>query len=136
MVYLLDSGSVSEAAVGPGWILGSATTGTGVAGDENALTSREMDVLRLVALGWSNERIGDELGVTLNTVRYWRPRRSRSWHSLHLSARLPSGASILSLPHSQVRSRMSNARSSSRERLASGLQCSAMMESYLWEKRA
>ena len=40
---------------------------TGVAGDENALTSREMDVLRLVALGWSNERIGDELGVTLNT---------------------------------------------------------------------
>ena len=55
--------------MGPGWILGSATTGTGVAGDENALTSREMDVLRLVALGWSNERISDELGVTLNTVR-------------------------------------------------------------------
>ena len=24
---------------------------------------------RLVALGWSNERIGDEMGVTLNTVR-------------------------------------------------------------------
>ena len=69
LVYLLDSGSVSEAAVGPGWILGSTTAGTGVAGDENALTSREMDVLRLVALGWSNERIGDELGVTLNTVR-------------------------------------------------------------------
>ena len=69
LVYLLDSGSISEAAVGPGWILGSATAGTGVVGDENALTSREIDVLRLVALGWSNERIGDELGVTLNTVR-------------------------------------------------------------------
>ena len=24
---------------------------------------------RLVTLGWSNERIGDEMGVTLNTVR-------------------------------------------------------------------
>ena len=28
-----------------------------------------MDVLRLVALGWRNEYIADELGVTLNTVR-------------------------------------------------------------------
>ena len=33
------------------------------------LTPREMDVLRLVALGWRNEYIADELGVTLNTVR-------------------------------------------------------------------
>ena len=28
-----------------------------------------LDVLRLVALGWRNEYIADELGVTLNTVR-------------------------------------------------------------------
>ena len=35
----------------------------------NILTPREMDVLRLVALGWRNEYIADELGVTLNTVR-------------------------------------------------------------------
>ena len=82
---------------------------------------------------WSCGGLGSVAGLA---VRYWSPRRSRSWHSLHLSARLPSGASILSLPHSQVRSRISNARSSFRERLASGLQCSAMMESYLWEKRA
>ena len=48
----------------------------------------------------------------------------------------PSGAIVLSLPHSQVRSRISRARSSWRFRLASGLQCSSMIESYLWEKRA
>ena len=33
------------------------------------LTPRETDVLRLVALGWRNEHIAEELGVTLNTVR-------------------------------------------------------------------
>ena len=81
---------------------------------------------------WSCGGLGSPVVLA---VRYWSPRRSRSWHSLHLSARLPSGASIFSVPHSQVRSRMSNARSSSRERLASGLQCSAIIESYLWEKR-
>ena len=34
-----------------------------------ALTEREMDVLRLLALGWDTERIGAELGVTDHTVR-------------------------------------------------------------------
>jgi len=34
------------------------------------LTSREKEVLRLVATGISNQRIGDHLGITANTVKY------------------------------------------------------------------
>ena len=33
------------------------------------LTPRELEVLRLVALGWENEYIAAELEVTVNTVR-------------------------------------------------------------------
>ena len=33
------------------------------------LTEREMDVLRLLVLGWDTERIAAELGVTDHTVR-------------------------------------------------------------------
>ena len=41
----------------------------GAEAGEVVLTPRETDVLRLVALGWRNEHIAEELGVTLNTVR-------------------------------------------------------------------
>lgn len=34
------------------------------------LTEREKQVLRLVATGISNQRIGDQLGITANTVKY------------------------------------------------------------------
>ena len=34
------------------------------------LTAREKQVLRLVATGISNQRIGDQLGITANTVKY------------------------------------------------------------------
>ena len=34
-----------------------------------ALTPRELDVLRLVALGWENAHIGERLGISVNTVR-------------------------------------------------------------------
>jgi DNA-binding CsgD family transcriptional regulator len=34
------------------------------------LTSRERDVLRLVATGIPNRRIGDQLGITVSTVKY------------------------------------------------------------------
>ncbi|MCW1804167.1 helix-turn-helix transcriptional regulator [Brachybacterium squillarum] len=34
------------------------------------LTDREKQVLRLVATGISNQRIGDQLGITANTVKY------------------------------------------------------------------
>ena len=67
LVYLMDVREAPAAALAPGWILGADAGAVG--DDESALTAWEMDVLRLVALGWSNERIGDELGVTLNTVR-------------------------------------------------------------------
>ena len=35
---------------------------------ERALTAREIEVLQLVALGWSTPRIADHLGVSLHTV--------------------------------------------------------------------
>lgn len=37
--------------------------------DSQPLTSRETDILRLIANGLSNKRIGDELGITHNTVK-------------------------------------------------------------------
>lgn len=37
--------------------------------DSQPLTSREIDILRLIANGLSNKRIGDELGITHNTVK-------------------------------------------------------------------
>ena len=51
-------------------------------------------------------------------VRWRRGRVSKSWQSWHVFPSFPSGSSILSLPHSQVRSRISSARSNSRFRLA------------------
>ena len=54
----------------------------------------------------------------------WRRCRvSKSWHSWQVLPSLPSGISTLSLPHSQVRFRISSAWSSSRFRLLSSLQC-------------
>ena len=63
-------------------------------------------------------------------VRWRRCRVSKSWHSWHVLLSLPSGISTLSLPHSQVRFRISSARSSSRFRLVSGPQCSATSSWY------
>lgn len=40
------------------------------AGSAEALTPREKEVLRLVATGLSNQRIGDQLGITANTAKY------------------------------------------------------------------
>ena len=34
-----------------------------------ALTLRELEVLRLVSLGWRTQRIADELGLSYHTVR-------------------------------------------------------------------
>ena len=34
-----------------------------------ALTQRELEVLRLVSLGWRTPRIADELGISYHTVR-------------------------------------------------------------------
>ena len=53
-------------------------------------------------------------------VRWRRCRVSKSWHSWQVLLSFPSGISILSLPHSQVRFRISSAWSSSRLRLWSG----------------
>jgi two-component system, NarL family, response regulator len=33
------------------------------------LTPRESDILQMIAKGWTNKRIGDELGISENTVR-------------------------------------------------------------------
>ena len=68
LVYLLDVSEREGVEARPGWVMAARTGEAGYAGDV-ILTPREMDVLRLVALGWRNEYIADELGVTLNTVR-------------------------------------------------------------------
>ena len=58
----------------------SAGPGDGQAGPERSkepaaraqeppLTSRELEILRLVALGWEVQRIADELGISRHTVR-------------------------------------------------------------------
>ena len=44
-------------------------TGAGAEAGEIWLTPQEMDVLRLVALGWSNEHVAKELKISLHTVR-------------------------------------------------------------------
>lgn len=44
----------------------AALTATGA----EDLTARETDVLRLLATGISNQRIGEQLGITANTVKY------------------------------------------------------------------
>jgi ATP/maltotriose-dependent transcriptional regulator MalT len=44
-------------------------SGAGAEAGEIWLTPREMDVLRLVALGWSNEHVAKELEISLHTVR-------------------------------------------------------------------
>jgi DNA-binding CsgD family transcriptional regulator len=39
------------------------------ASGQDSLSSREVEVLRLVAAGWSNQQIADELVISLNTIR-------------------------------------------------------------------
>lgn len=43
------------------------------------LTAREKQVLRLVVTGISNQRIGDQLGITANTVKYHVPNLLRKY---------------------------------------------------------
>ena len=69
LVYLLDVGRGEDVSVGPSWALSSLPTGAGAEVGEIWLTPREMDVLRLVALGWSNEHVAKELEISLHTVR-------------------------------------------------------------------
>ena len=69
LVYLLDVGRGEDVSVGPSWALSSLPTGAGAEAGEIWLTPREMDVLRLVALGWSNEHVAHELEISLHTVR-------------------------------------------------------------------
>jgi len=38
--------------------------------EEVPLTGRELEVLRLMAKGWSNQRIAKELSITERTVRF------------------------------------------------------------------
>lgn len=38
--------------------------------DSTKLTDREMDVLRCLAKGYGNQEIGDELNMSVNTVRF------------------------------------------------------------------
>jgi two-component system, NarL family, response regulator NreC len=45
-----------------------ATEGTGVAKAPDALSEREVDVLRLIALGHTNAEIGDQLFLSVRTV--------------------------------------------------------------------
>ena len=48
--------------------------------DENELSARELDVLRLVALGSSNKRVGQLLSVTEDTVKaHMKAILLRSW---------------------------------------------------------
>jgi len=42
---------------------------TGSSGDTVALSGREVDILRLVSRGLTNRAIGDELGISINTVK-------------------------------------------------------------------
>ncbi len=37
---------------------------------KDKLTNREVDVLRLIALGWSNQEIAEFLNIEIRTVKY------------------------------------------------------------------
>ena len=69
LVYLLDVGRREEVVVGPSWVVSAVASGVGAEAGEVSLTPREVEVLRLVALGWGNEFIAEELRVTVFTVR-------------------------------------------------------------------
>ena len=72
-VYLdpeLAGRTVSEPEVGPG--------------ESDGLSPRELEVLRLVALGYTNPQIGDELHLSIRTVE---AHRSHLQHKIHRSTR-------------------------------------------------
>ena len=66
LVYLLVSPGVAERV---GRAVSRAWSGLVSLPDDVSLTPRECEVMALVARGWRNAFIAEELGVTLNTVR-------------------------------------------------------------------
>ncbi len=81
LVHLFEDGSDAEDATSSIFALREAMTtgGADILSDHPAslptqteapaLTHRELDVLRLVALGWDTPRIAGELGISRHTVR-------------------------------------------------------------------
>ena len=65
----MDVGRREEVVGGPSWVVSAVASGVGAEAGEVSLTPREVEVLRLVALGWGNEFIAEELQVTVFTVR-------------------------------------------------------------------
>jgi DNA-binding CsgD family transcriptional regulator len=51
------------------WTAAGASTAAATPGDPAGLTIRELDVLRLVAAGQSNQEIADALGISILTVK-------------------------------------------------------------------
>ena len=81
LVHLLEdsAGPVAHAGL-EGTQDGGGTAGAGRTGPgrsqapetgakESPLTGRELEILRLVALGWETQRIADDLGISRHTVR-------------------------------------------------------------------
>ena len=79
LVYLLDVGRREEVGGGPSWVVSAVASGVGTEAGEVSLTPREVEVLRLVVLGWGNEFIAEELQVTVFTVRTHIANLRRSW---------------------------------------------------------
>jgi DNA-binding NarL/FixJ family response regulator len=69
--YLLKSGAEAELAGTCRAVLGGATVfppGTAPLDGRELLTPRELEVLKLVAEGWSSRRIAEALVISVNTV--------------------------------------------------------------------
>jgi len=62
----------------------SSSSARNVRGDLPSLTPRETEVLRLIALGFSNKEIGSQLGIAVKTVE---THRARSMEKLDLQSR-------------------------------------------------
>jgi pimeloyl-ACP methyl ester carboxylesterase/DNA-binding CsgD family transcriptional regulator len=77
LVFLDDSGAIGRVRDGVPEAVQAMVTflaelpsvGGPPAGDQNELSEREVQVLRLLAAGKSNQQIADELVISLNTVR-------------------------------------------------------------------
>ena len=65
LVHLLED----AAGPGDGQVVPERSKAPAPRAQEPPLTSRELEILRLVALGWEVQRIADELGISRHTVR-------------------------------------------------------------------